>query len=496
MLKNNIPEYINLIAGDLSKHGNKTYLVGGAIRDLIMERTPKDYDLATDALPEEIIKIFPKAIATGIKFGTITVLYTDTKGESRAVEITTLRAEEDYVHGRWPSKVEFTKEIATDLSRRDFTINAIALELPINENANLVDLYGGLNDIRKKTIRAVRDPHERFSEDGVRTFKACRMASTLEFEIEPKTFNVIPELLAVSAQVSKERIRDEFLKLIYDSPKPSTGIELLRKSGLLSLFIPELLEGVGVEGGPYHNLTIYEHLLKAVDLAPDRVKLAALFHDIAKPRCADGKGHFYGHAELGAEMTRVIMRRLKFPNYEIDRVSKLVRSHMFYYPYEDEDEKSISILKKLIANNKLSSKKKSELVKRVEKLKKKRNVAFHKGWSDKAIRRFIRNLGGVDDVDELLELRVADALANPITSFDPSEIQAFETRVSEVIEKDLVLTTNDLQITGEDIKKLGVTEGPEIGRILAYLLNEVEANPSLNTKSELIKLTEKLLKKK
>lgn len=485
-----------MIAGDLSSAGFKSYLVGGAIRDLLMGRTPKDYDLATDALPDQVIKIFPKAIATGIKFGTVTVLYADVKGESRAVEVTTLRAEEDYIQGRWPSKVEFTKDVTIDLSRRDFTINAIALELPLTDDAELIDPYNGVGDITKKIVRAVRNPRERFSEDGVRTFKACRLASVLEFEIEQMTFKVIPDLLAISAQVSKERIRDEFMKLIYDSPKPSRGIELLRKSGLLSLFIPELLEGIGVEGGPYHNLTVYQHSLQAVDLAPDRVKLAALFHDIAKPRCADGKGHFYGHAQLGAEMTKTIMRRLKFPNYEIDRVSKLVRSHMFYYPYEDEDENNSNLLRKLLKNQKLSSKKKSELLQRVDNLKKKRKSAFKKGWSDKAIRRFIRNLGGTDRIDELLELRVADALANPASSFDPSEIQAFEARFSEVLEKELVLTTNDLAISGEDIIELGVAEGPEVGRVLAFLLNEVEANPSLNSREELIKLTNELLKKK
>jgi tRNA nucleotidyltransferase (CCA-adding enzyme) len=265
-MKIKIPTYVISTARVLIKEGFKAYLVGGAVRDAFLGNTPADYDIATDAVPEELIKIFPKAIAVGAKFGTVLVVQRDENGENFSVEVTTLRSEEEYIKGRWPSKVTFVREISEDLKRRDFTINAMAIDLasqglqyisePSVKNLalteekeyefGLIDMFDGVGDIERKIIRTVGNPVERFTEDGIRTYKACRLASQLGFEIEENTFKAITECLTVSKMISMERIREEFMKLLTKSAKPSVGIEYMRKSGLLELFIPELLEGIGV----------------------------------------------------------------------------------------------------------------------------------------------------------------------------------------------------------------------------------------------------------
>ena len=260
-VKMKIPKYVQDVAKILLESGFQCYLVGGALRDIVYGKQPHDYDLATDALPEEMIKIFPKSVSTGIRFGTVIALSADSFGEMHEVEVTTFRSESNYIDGRWPSSVEFVSDIDMDLGRRDFTFNAMAvdfgrIELDGCEEEKLVEIYdpfGGVEDIKKGVVKAVGTPLERFKEDGLRAFKACRLASQFGFSIEEDTFEAIKESLPVASQISMERIRDEFMKMILNSPKPSVGIDLMMQSGLLAIFMPELLEGIGVEQKLFHS---------------------------------------------------------------------------------------------------------------------------------------------------------------------------------------------------------------------------------------------------
>lgn len=415
---------------------------------------------------------------TGATFGTVIVLPQDEKGETFDVEVTTYRSEEDYVGGRWPSKVEFTSSIEEDLERRDFTVNALALDLTQEKELKLIDLFSGSDDLQKKIIRAVGNPKERFSEDGLRGFRGCRLASQLEFTIEEKTFKAISETLDIAEKVSMERVRDELMKLLMNSPKPSVGLRLLKDSGLLKLFIPELLEGVGITQPEWHADDVFDHSMKTVDLAEDSIKVAALFHDIGKVRTKteDKKGtHFYKHDIKGAEMTKEILKRLRFSKAEVERVEKLIRWHMFYYPSADW-------------------RKEKDLVKMSEEeLKEERNKRLRMGWTDAAVRRFIVSVGGEDAIDDLMKLRIADANANPKTTFHPIEIEALEKRISEVRAKEMALKVGDLDINGKDLAKLGIEKGPKMGEILQNLLDKVIEDPGLNRKETLLEEARKLV---
>lgn len=478
-LRDLVPSYINRTADILISNGFEAYLVGGAIRDILLERTPKDYDLATNALPAQIEDLFPKTVNTNAKFGTILVIMSDDAGESFDVEVTTYRHEEEYIKGRWPSKVEFTSSIEDDLSRRDLTINALALNLQdLYESSAIVDEvildpFNGLKDLEDMVIRAVRDPKERFTEDGLRAFKSCRMASELGFEMHTDTFNAIKDSLVIARQISIERIRDEFIKLLMYSPKPSVGIELMRQTGLLKIFLPELLECIGVEQPEWHDQDVYNHSLKTLDLAEDSIKLAALLHDIgkARTRTEDESGvHFYGHDEVGADIAKDILIRLRFSNTEIKKIVRLIRWHMFYYPSADwrKDNEISSVLNEKGGNN--------------------------GGWTDAAIRRFIRNVGE-EYIEDIFKLRIADATSNTKTAFNPIEIEALESRISAIREEDMVLKVTDLDITGSDLIKLGVPKGPIMGQILNNLLEQVIDDPSINSKALLTSKVRELYKK-
>lgn len=465
-----ILEYVQKVARMLGKEGFECYLVGGAVRDIAMDKEPRDYDLATDALPDEMLNIFPKSVSVGAKFGTVMALVQDDHGETMEVEVTTFRSESDYVDGRWPTNVQFVDEIDKDLGRRDFTINAMAIDLgnldldgsDEPKEAEIYDPFGGIKDIELKKIRAVGTPIERFKEDGLRAFKACRLAAQLDFDIDEETFKAIKESIPVAAQVSMERVRDEFMKMLLKSSKPSVGIDLMRQAGLLALFMPELLEGLNVEQKLYHNDDVYWHNLRTCDVAHDSVKLAALLHDIAKPRTDMGNGHFYGHDAMGAEMTEEIMKRMKFPSSEIKRVVLLIKNHMFYYPHVEEgmtDEE-------------------------------KERIELHQ-WTDSAVRRFLQRVG-IENIDDLFKLRLADAQSNPMTAFKPEEITLLQQRISNVLHQDMALKITDLKINGNDLELLGIPKGPEVGRILKELLEMVLDDPMLNTKEKLMEKVSEL----
>jgi len=492
-----VPEYALKVARILIKEGFECYLVGGAVRDHLLDLFVENYDFATNATPDVLIKIesFPKAIQINERFGTIAVVVPDEKGENHNVDVTTYRSEKEYAGGRWPSEVKFGVTLEEDLKRRDFTINSIAVDMkevfslidnlprdnkenleiiPDSTNPkdtevsiypNLIDLFGGVLDLKNKVIRTVGEPMDRFSEDGLRPIRACRLASNKGFTIETKTFETIGKTLHIVKQISLERFRDEFDKILMKSPKPSVGLNLLRDSGILKLFIPELLEGINVNQPKFHVHDVYDHLLACVDVAEDRVKLAALFHDIGKPRCADGNGHFYGHDQVGSQMTREILTRIKYPKDVVERAVKLIESHMFYYPYSNADDPKYSTEEDLVKD---------------------RNDKMNQGWKDNAIRRFIKRVG-TDNIEDVFRLRIADATCNPNSAWDPTEITRLQSRISKVLEEDNALKITDLDIDGNDLKELGLS-GKEIGTTLNMLLEKVIDEPSLNKKDSLIGL--------
>lgn len=461
-----IPKYVRNVADILIGNGFEAFLVGGAVRDFVLKKLPKDFDIATNATPDQMEKIFPRCITTNARFGTVLVIMDSEGGDEKFdVEVTTYRIEAEYFGGRWPGKVEFTTNIVNDLSRRDFTINAMAINLEkISYDNNFeeyfLDPFGGLNDLDLKIIRAVGDPIERFEEDGLRAYKACRLASELEFEIEVNTFEAIKKTLSVAKLISIERVRDEFVKLINHSKKPSIGIELLRKSGLLELFLPELLDSIGVLQPQFHEDDVYTHSLKVLDLCEDSVKLAGLLHDIGKNSTKvigpDGHEHFYGHDTVGAEMSEVILTRMKFPKATIKKVSNLIKWHMFYYP-SNEWRKT----------NKLEE---------VIDYTSEENFG---GWTDAAIRRFINKVGE-ENIEDLFKLRIADATGNPKSIFNTKEIDLLQSRISDIKAEDMILKIKDLGINGDDLVNLGVERGPQMGKILKELLEEVIENPINN----------------
>lgn len=361
-IKTKLPPYVIRVLETLETASFEAYAVGGCARDLIIGREPKDWDVTTNATPEQIIGLFPKTVYEN-NFGTVAVVFENSQSPSSElrspnsiVEVTTYRIETTYSDNRHPDEVKFAKTLAEDLSRRDFTVNALALDL----KGNIVDLYDGQKDISDKMVRTVGNATERFQEDALRMLRAIRFACELSFGISYETLSAITTQKDLIKNISAERIRDEFIKII-NSPDPMMGIGLLEKTGLLEHIIPELREGLGCEQKGEHIYDVFEHILHALGHAaekklPTDIRLAALFHDIGKPRTrrwdgtkAGGKGKytFYGHEVIGARMTEKILARLKFPNDTIDLVTKLVRYHMFF---SDTEQITLSAVRRTIMN--------------------------------------------------------------------------------------------------------------------------------------------------
>lgn len=416
--------------------GHEAWFVGGAVRDSLLGREVSDYDLATDASPEKVLKLFRKVIPTGIKHGTVTVLW-----KGRSIETTTFRVEEGYSDGRHPDQVRFGVGIEEDLSRRDFTINAMAWN-PLD--SRLADPFGGRKDLGAKLVRAVGDASARFDEDGLRLLRALRFAAQLEFEVEESTLAAIGERKARISSVSPERIRDEFSKLLV-SPRPSSALRLMEEKGLLALILPELVAARGVEQKGMHRFDVLDHLYLSVDAVLNRIglRLAALFHDIGKPGTKaigpDGIATFHRHEELSATMAEAILRRLRYPNDLIEEVCHLVHEHMFHY----EDN-----------------------------------------WSDAAVRRFVAR-AGISSIDDLLALRIADGTAMTGHRVDPRSLDPLRRRIEAVIAAEEALSIRDLAIDGNDLAALGVPRGPVMGRMLAELLEAVIEDPALNEAEKL-----------
>ncbi len=439
----NIPGYVNKTVLKLQKSGFEAYIVGGCVRDLLMKKEPKDWDITTNAKPEEILKIFSDAKYEN-HFGTVLLPIRKTpKGELEAVlEITTYRSEQGYSDRRHPDKVKFETELDKDLERRDFTINALALD-PINDN-NIVDLFGGQKDIKGKVVRAVGEPIDRFKEDALRMLRAVRFSAQLKFELEPKTQRAIVKMAGSLKFVSKERIKDELIKILA-SDQPAEGIMLLQKCKLLQYILPELEKGAKVSQDRHHTYPVLKHNILSLKYCPNpdwQVRFASLLHDIAKPKTKKiikGVATFYNHEYLGAKMTDRIMTRLKFSNEDRLRVVNLVKNHMFYYNVGEVTAASV--------------------------------------------RRLIAKVGK-ENLKDLIDLRVADRLGSGTPKAMPYRLRHLQ-YMMEKVQNDPV-SAKMLKINGDDlIKLLKIKPGPKIGAILDVMLSEVIEEPKLNVAKSL-----------
>ncbi len=443
-----IPKELKSIVAKLQKSGFEAYLVGGCVRDLLIKKEPEDWDIATSAKPEEIIKVFPNSFYEN-KFLTVTVKTKSKNPKLKEIEITTFRKEAKYKDKRHPDEVKFAKTIEEDLARRDFTINAIA----IGKDNKIIDPYSGQKDLKNKTIRAVGNPEERFNEDALRMMRAVRFASVFGFSIEKKTLEALKKNAKWLDIVSKERVRDEFLKIIM-CPDACSGIELLRETGLLKHIMPELEEGYGVGQNKHHVYDCWKHSLLSLDFAAKKgfnqyVRIASLLHDVGKPRSKRGKGAdstFYSHEIIGAKMAKDILERLKFPKKDIEKIVKLVRYHLFYYNVGEVKEASV--------------------------------------------RRLVKN-AGVENMDELLQVRMADRIGSGVPKAEPYKLRHLKYLIEKVSGDPI--SAKALKINGNDIMKLlGIKPGPKIGWILNILLGLVLLEPKKNTKDFLEKQANKL----
>ena len=443
-----IPKEINNIVEKIESAGFEAFLVGGCTRDLLLGKTPKDWDVTTDATPEQIIPLFTKTFYEN-SYGTVGVVNEDTGDERlKIVEVTPYRLESSYTDHRHPDEVRFSKSIEDDLKRRDFTINAIAVSLSNGAIKDMVDLFEGLKDIREKTIRAVGIPSDRFKEDALRMMRAVRLATELGITINNDTKMAILSHSNLIKEISFERVRDEFVKILM-SKTPKSGIELLDELGLLVNIIPELVKAKGVKQPQAHAYDVWEHLLRTLQHSADKdwpleIRLSALFHDISKPetyRISHETNHitFYGHEVVGSRVTKKILERLKFPTKTVEKVSKMVRWHMFF-----SDTETITL---------------------------------------SAVRRMISNVGR-ENIWDLMNIRICDRIGTGRPKENPYRLRKYKAMIEEAMVDPV--SVGMLKIDGKRIMEVThVTPGPKIGHILNALLEEVLENPKLNTEEYL-----------
>ena len=434
----------------LREKGKRGWIVGGCVRDLLLGRAVSDWDVATDALPQDVMKMFSRVIPTGIAHGTVTVMM-----GNKGFEVTTLRGETTYSDGRRPDGVHFVDDITRDLARRDFTMNAIAIEPTTLE---IIDPFEGQKDLAAKVLRAVGDPVERFSEDGLRVLRAARFVATLEVELDPKTRAAISPTLGTFRKVSMERVRDEWVKAM-KAPRPSRAFEVMRETGILAVTCPEMLEGVNIEQNKWHAYDVWRHGMECLDAcAGDPIlRIAAVLHDVGKPRSRAFSEKtkdftFYDHDRIGAEIAEPIATRLKFSNDERARIVHLVRHHLFHYSDE---------------------------------------------WSDSTVRRWIRRVGR-DRVQDLYTLNEADVRAKgKDCSKDLESLARLKAHVANVLAAGDALSTRDLKINGHDLmKELGLKPGRILGELLELLLDEVLTDPAKNDREKLLARGRELAHKK
>jgi len=439
-----IPAEIINIVEKIEKAGFQAYLVGGCARDIFLGRTPKDWDVTTNAKPDQIQALFPKTVYENI-YGTVAVINEATEDNTlRNVEVTPYRLESDYSDRRHPDSVKFSDKLEDDLQRRDFTINAIALSLSNGAIKDTVDQFGGFSDIKDKVIRTVGNPDDRFTEDALRMMRAVRLAVELGFTIEQNTLASIKKHNKLLKDISLERIRDEFAKILM-SPQPKLGIEILNETGLLSHIVPELQTAIGVGQNQAHAYDVWEHLLRSLQAAADKnwdldIRLTALFHDISKPKTKGlsretGIITFYGHEVIGSRDTHKILTRLKFPVKTIEKVTKLIRWHMFF---SDTEQITLS-----------------------------------------AVRRMIVNVGR-ENIWELMNIRICDRIGTGRPKEDPYRLRKYHAMIEEALRDPVSLSM--LKIDGKRVMEVcNIPPSPKIGFILHALFNEVLDDPKLNT---------------
>jgi tRNA nucleotidyltransferase (CCA-adding enzyme) len=443
-LSRNIPKEVSRVTEALEKANFKAYLVGGCVRDLILGREPKDWDVTTDAIPEEIIKLFPHTFYEN-DYGTVGVLNDETTDDKlKVIEVTPFRLESQYSDKRRPDSVSFSKILADDLKRRDFTINALAY----NSKEGIVDLFDGQKDLENKVVKTVGDAHERLSEDALRIMRAIRISAELGFSIEKTTLEALKKHASLLGHIAKERIRDEFVRIIM-SDTPMKALILSQELGIIRYIAKELEEGFGVEQRGVHIYDVWTHLVHSLQHAADKkmsleIRLAALFHDIGKPKTQrlsreTNTYTFYGHEVVGARMTEKILKELHFTNKIIDYVVKLVRWHMFF---SDTEQISLS-----------------------------------------AVRRMIVNVGK-EHIWDLMDVRVCDRIGAGRPKENPYRLRKYKAMVDEALRDPISVSM--LKIDGKKIIELiGTGPGPRVGFILNALLEEVLEDPKLNNEKYL-----------
>ncbi|MDQ3076794.1 MAG: CCA tRNA nucleotidyltransferase [bacterium] len=435
-----IPEPVQIVLQTLMKAGFEAYLVGGCVRDIKLHKKPKDWDITTNAVPENIIGLFPHTFYENT-YGTVGVVIDESIDDSfKVIEVTPYRLETGYSDKRRPDQVVFSNTIKDDLKRRDFTINAIAFN-PID--GKIIDLYKGQEDLSCKLLRTVGDAKERFQEDALRILRAVRLSTELGFAIEKSTEKALVDNSNLLGHISKERIRDEFIKIVM-SDQPKKGIEVANQLGILRFISIDLEKGIGIDQGGVHTYDVWEHLLRSLQLTADKkwpleTRLAALFHDIGKPdtrRKTPGKDKwtFYGHEVVGARMTKKILTELRFPQKTIEKVVKLVRWHMFF-----SDTEQIT---------------------------------------PSAVRRLVVNVGK-ENIWDLMDVRVADRIGTGRPKESPYRLRKYHSMIDEVMRDPISVAM--LNINGKRIMDvIRETPGPKIGFILHALLEEVIEDPQKN----------------
>lgn len=459
--RDDIPKEVVSVSEELKKAGFEAYLVGGCVRDLLLGKQPKDWDITTNAHPEQIETLFTETYCNN-DFGTVGVVTEAEDPRLKVVEVTPYRSEGEYSDFRRPDQVTFGVSLEEDLQRRDFTVNAIAWRL---QDEKLVDIFEGVADLKQRRLTTVGDPDKRFHEDALRMMRAVRLSAELDFIIEAETLASIVKNGALLGRISVERIRDEWLRII-TSTTPMTGMIMMEKLRLMDYVLPEIKESIGCEQGGAHSYDVYEHLLRSLQAAADKdysleMRLAALLHDIGKPRTQGpanqaGKYSFYGHEVVGARMVNKIMKRLKMPSDIAKRVETLVRWHMFF---ADPDEITLS-----------------------------------------AVRRTVARVGE-ENIEDLLNLRVCDRIGTGRPKEQPFRFRKYKAMVDQAL-RDPV-SVKMLKTSGDKImEQTGEKPGKRLGYVLHSLLEEVLEDPTLNTEeyldkrvSELVKLDDPSLQK-
>ncbi len=449
-----IPQIVLKTTKSLIDASFDAYLVGGCVRDLLLHKKPKDWDITTNANPEQIQKLFSKTVYEN-KFGTVAVINESVSDETlKVIEITPYRLESKYSDKRHPDEVRFTSNLKDDLKRRDFTINAIALN-PVS--GEIIDLFSGQKDLEKQMIKAVGNPEERFNEDALRVLRAIRLATELDFIVSGETMKAIKKYCNLLKTIAKERIRDEFIKILM-SKKPSKGIEMMRELEILKYIAPELEEGIEIKQNKAHKFTVWEHNLRSLDHAamknwPFEIRMAALLHDVGKPatrRWSKEKNDwtFYGHDVVGAKMTAKILSRLKFSKKMINLITKLVRWHLFF-----SETETITL---------------------------------------SAVRRTVRNVGP-ENVWDLMKVRFCDRIGMGRPKETPYRLRKYESMIDEAMRAPL--SVKMLKINGKKVMEItNEKTGPKIGHILHVLLEETLDNPELNNAEYLKKRVKELAK--